>query len=43
MLRPVTGVPAPGAEALVAELRAENAGLNARVAELAGQVARLQA
>ena len=27
------------AEALVAELRAENAGLNARVAELAGQVA----
>jgi transposase len=30
------------AEALVAELRAENAGLNARVAELAGQVARLQ-
>jgi len=30
------------AEALVAELRAENAGLTARVAELAGQVARLQ-
>ena len=30
------------AETLVAELRAENAGLNARVAELAGQVARLQ-
>ena len=30
------------AEALVAELRAENAGLNARVAELAGQVAALQ-
>ena len=30
------------AEALVAELRAENAGLTERVAELAGQVARLQ-
>jgi transposase len=30
------------AEALVAELRAENAGLTARVAELAGQVAALQ-
>ncbi len=30
------------AEALVAELRAENAGLTARVAALAGQVARLQ-
>ncbi len=30
------------AEALVAELRAENAGLTARVAELSGQVARLQ-
>jgi len=30
------------AEALVAELRAENAGLTARVAELAGQVDRLQ-
>ena len=30
------------AEALVAELRAENAGLTARVAELAGQVAGLQ-
>jgi transposase len=30
------------AEALVAELRAENAGLTARVAELAGQAARLQ-
>ena len=30
------------AEALVAELRAENAGLSARVAELAGQVAALQ-
>ena len=30
------------AEALVAELRAENAGLTARVAELAGQVAALR-
>jgi len=30
------------AEALVAELRADKAGLTARVAELAGQVARLQ-
>jgi hypothetical protein len=30
------------AELLVAELRADKAGLNARVAELAGQVARLQ-
>jgi hypothetical protein len=30
------------AEALVAELRADKAGLNERVAELAGQVARLQ-
>ena len=30
------------AETLVAELRADNAGLNARVAELAGQVAKLQ-
>jgi hypothetical protein len=30
------------AEALVAELRAENAGLAARVAELAGQVAALR-
>ena len=34
--------PARQAEALVAELRAENAGLTARVAELAGQVDRLQ-
>jgi hypothetical protein len=39
---PVTGARAGRAEALVAELRAENAGLTARVAELAGQVARLQ-
>jgi hypothetical protein len=42
MLMPVTGARAGRAEALVAELRAENAGLAARVAELAGQVAALQ-